>query len=295
MAKETFIVGKSNVNRIPSQLRRQIPQILGYFCLNVLLEVGVSLEIEQGSVREEVAVKAVTPDFVVDIIEPADLELRRFYSKNKFYHLSLLDIARDLVVVDIGAYIADSSLFFASRSNVTKVFAFEPYYPSYQRAMNNIRHNAVLAPKIILSPQGISTNQDCAFTVYEGASYFNGLDMQQDGRYLSQWDGLISLPSPAYVNARFIDIHAVLDLVLKDNPSSRLCIKLNNLRNQEKIIEELLSDPRIKFVYAIMGEFQSKRIENLFRDSELKFYYNNFSYKIYGNQLGYFYAVRSFI
>lgn len=49
--------------------------------------------------------------------------------------------AEDSVVIDIGANIGLSSLFFAARKNVTKVIGYEPLKSTYQKALHNINLN----------------------------------------------------------------------------------------------------------------------------------------------------------
>lgn len=49
--------------------------------------------------------------------------------------------AEDSIVIDIGANIGLSSLFFAARKNVTKVIGYEPLRSTYQKALHNINLN----------------------------------------------------------------------------------------------------------------------------------------------------------
>lgn len=72
-----------------------------------------------------------------------------FYSKDEF------------VVIDIGANVGYTSLFMANKDNVTKVYAFEPFKPTFDLAMNNINMNKSISSKISLFNFGLSdTNKD---------------------------------------------------------------------------------------------------------------------------------------
>lgn len=61
----------------------------------------------------------------------------------------------DTVAIDIGANIADSSIYLAQFEAVRKVYAYEPFYNLYKRGMNNIKASG-LSDKIELYNCGIS-------------------------------------------------------------------------------------------------------------------------------------------
>ncbi len=52
------------------------------------------------------------------------------------------------VVIDMGMNVGIASLYFASRENVAKVYSFEPFAPTYGKALENIKLNPVFAKKI---------------------------------------------------------------------------------------------------------------------------------------------------
>ncbi len=54
----------------------------------------------------------------------------------------------DSIFIDVGLNIATTSLYFASLEKVKKVYAFEPFTPTYNDAMININLNPELAKKI---------------------------------------------------------------------------------------------------------------------------------------------------
>jgi FkbM family methyltransferase len=64
---------------------------------------------------------------------------------NDTYNLSFKD---NSVVIDIGMNRAISSLFFAAKENVKKIYAFEPFEPTLMLAKKNLAHNPELDKKI---------------------------------------------------------------------------------------------------------------------------------------------------
>jgi len=62
----------------------------------------------------------------------------------------------DWTVIDIGANIGDTALYFANLENVSIVHAFEPFRPTYQLALENLSLNKSAAQKIKLYNFGVS-------------------------------------------------------------------------------------------------------------------------------------------
>ena len=54
----------------------------------------------------------------------------------------------DIIFIDIGMNLAITSLYFASMKNIKKIYAFEPFVPTYNSALMNINLNLELAKKI---------------------------------------------------------------------------------------------------------------------------------------------------
>ncbi|MGL5820571.1 MAG: FkbM family methyltransferase [Sarcina sp.] len=70
------------------------------------------------------------------------------------------DLEKTYTVIDIGANIGDTSLYFANNNNVEKVIAFEPFKPTYERAKDNIYRNINLMNKIDLRNYGLGDKSE---------------------------------------------------------------------------------------------------------------------------------------
>jgi FkbM family methyltransferase len=66
---------------------------------------------------------------------------------------------KPLALIDIGMNVGITSLFYASKPNVSKVFSFEPFFPTYQMAMNNISLNPPFSDKIIALNIGLDKQE----------------------------------------------------------------------------------------------------------------------------------------
>ena len=52
------------------------------------------------------------------------------------------------IVIDMGMNVGIAALYFAARKNVTRVYSYEPFTPTYNRALDNIKLNPDFANKI---------------------------------------------------------------------------------------------------------------------------------------------------
>lgn len=59
-----------------------------------------------------------------------------------------LNIARDSVLIDIGMNRAVASLYFATNESVKKIYAYEPFAPTFEVAKKNLQLNPSLSKKI---------------------------------------------------------------------------------------------------------------------------------------------------
>ncbi|MDE1871047.1 MAG: FkbM family methyltransferase [Candidatus Micrarchaeota archaeon] len=66
---------------------------------------------------------------------------------------------KDITVIDIGAFIGDTAIYFASFDNVRRVYAYEPYPSAYGQAKRNIAISG-LSEKISLSRTGIGAEDE---------------------------------------------------------------------------------------------------------------------------------------
>ncbi len=55
---------------------------------------------------------------------------------------------KKIALIDVGMNVGITTLFFASKENVEKVFSFEPFQPTFSMALQNIRLNKIHADKI---------------------------------------------------------------------------------------------------------------------------------------------------
>lgn len=76
---------------------------------------------------------------------------------DKVYDFDLKN--EDYVMVDIGFNLGITSLYFAGKKNITKIYGFEPFKYTVQEAKFNLKQNKKLSKKIKLYPFGLSNEE----------------------------------------------------------------------------------------------------------------------------------------
>ncbi|MEP7229593.1 MAG: FkbM family methyltransferase [Ginsengibacter sp.] len=66
---------------------------------------------------------------------------------------------KKIALIDVGMNVGITTLFFASKENVDKVFSFEPFKPTFSMAMQNIQLNKTYAGKIHANNFGLSKEE----------------------------------------------------------------------------------------------------------------------------------------
>ena len=75
---------------------------------------------------------------------------------NNEYNFS---ITEPYIMIDIGFNIGITSLYFAKDENIKKIYGFEPFFPTYKNAEENLKLNPELAKKIQLHNYGLAAEE----------------------------------------------------------------------------------------------------------------------------------------
>ncbi|WP_028669054.1 FkbM family methyltransferase [Runella zeae] len=200
---------------------------------------------------------------------------------NGIYNLNTDD---EYILFDIGMNVGITSLYFVSKKNVTKIFAFEPFELTYNQAIKNIKINKF--EKIINTYNYGLGGETKAMTV-DYVPDFRG-SMGKDGvpDYLRQ---KISFSMKQEINIVAID-KVFLD-ILKLNPSSKFVFKVDCEGSEYEIIKKLDDCDLLKYIYAFFIEWHFKG-PNEINEILVKNKYQVFSFDDYNNETGMIYASR---
>ncbi len=120
--------------------------------LNLFLTIASHNEIKLDSSREgEISILCGSTRIDGDTFD-------NFYVVQELFAEGVYNIhlnADKIVVCDIGMNVGIASLFFAGLKNVAKVYSYEPFPETYQRALKNFNQNPLLKDKIIPCNAGV--------------------------------------------------------------------------------------------------------------------------------------------
>jgi FkbM family methyltransferase len=162
----------------------------------------------------------------------------------------------EAIVIDIGANIGASALFFASKPSVKHVYAFEPLKPTAKVAKSNFDRNPSVGSKITLAEFGLSST-----------------DEMLNVEYSPEWKGKSgpsTLPSdlPRTIQSWREDIElkkasAVLRPILDSVGAATVFMKMDCEGGEWKILPDLASAGLLKRIDHMIFEWHDKTPESL--------------------------------
>ncbi len=169
--------------------------------------------------------------------------------------------AKEYVVIDIGMNIGIASLYFASREDVCKVYAYEPFSRTYEKALLNIQLNENLSNKIIPVHAGLCNEvkkekviynkcmpgalTTCPDLIDQTVSYYrNNYSYEADKECIEK--------------VQLIDAADEIKKIISDNPGRKIVLKMDCEGSEYPIMEELEQEGLLEKVSVIMMEWHYK-------------------------------------
>lgn len=165
----------------------------------------------------------------------------------KGYELGLTN--DDYCVIDIGANIGDTALYYASLENVSKVYSYEPFLLTYNKAVKNIALNPDLSGKIQLFNFGVSNENLELFIDAPSNTFGISINRLQKGQ-----DRL-----------EIKDASALLEPIIRTHlGKQKILLKLDCEGSEYDIVESLDKSGLLAKIDVLIGEWHSsgKRNEN---------------------------------
>lgn len=154
-------------------------------------------------------------------------------------------------VIDIGMNVGFASLYFAANNGVSKVYAFEPFTPTYDQALVNFRLNPEIANKIVHQNFGLGLDDEKLVIGYDyenkGQVGIYGTKLVRS-RIKEKNDQMIAIRSVANVLGKLYDEH----------PGEPFLVKIDCEGAEYMIIECLEAGDLFKQVKLIIIEWHEK-------------------------------------
>lgn len=139
----------------------------------------------------------------------------------------------NLVVIDIGMNVGVASLYFAIQPYFKKVYGYEPFPETFAEAELNILANPKWASKLKVINEGVSNvHETRAIPLFEsGLLSASTIDQKNDyGKKIGQ-----------EINVQLVSIKEVFDLVIAENPNTKILLKLD-CEGEEYVIFDMLKE-----------------------------------------------------
>ena len=240
------------------------------------------------------SIKINNGKFAIDIISEdefanvMDIVLNECYN----YHLSG---NKKNIVLDIGMNIGDSTLYFLTQEQTEKVYAFEPFPDTYQRALFNLK-DYLETDKLQVFNYGLSDNNEKRTISYNnqmtcGQSTIPLVNDQAITTY-EKWE-LIDKKQSGENEIEVKKASDVIETIKNNHKKEKLVLKIDCEGEEYAIMLDLSKNCKMNLVDFIMLEWHYKSPENIYRCLEK----NNFSYysviSDVERNMGYIYAWKS--
>ncbi len=170
------------------------------------------------------------------------------------YNIHLRD--KKVAVIDVGMNVGVASLYFASQSQVSKVYSFEPFPETYQRALNNFDLNPGIKEKIVPSNAGVGGSDamlEIPMIVGESAV------MSTSDFFIEQ----MKTDKTRMIKVGITDIKKILPEVLQNHASESIILKLDCEGAEYDIIQQMHQTGLIKKISVIVIEWHMKGYQSL--------------------------------
>jgi FkbM family methyltransferase len=154
---------------------------------------------------------------------------------------------KDCIVIDIGANVGVSSLFFAEMDRVKRVISYEPFTPTYEEMLKNVALNPETRHKITAVNEGLGKD-NATLTV----------DFCPTHTTVSSVNGPIVNTGNRPLVKETIKIRAAVDIVrevIKENSSLELVLKIDCEGSEYEIIDALQAAGLLASVSIILMEW----------------------------------------
>lgn len=198
-----------------------------------------------------------------------------FYILNEIFIRSDYDFttASKAVIIDIGANIGITSLFFSQFDFVEKIYAFEPVKDTYEQAEYNFSLNSKMHKVASIKNIGLGKSSRKEIFLFDklwkGNAGFRGLESPS---YMQN-------KSATQREVQIEDASIELEAIITANPDRKIIIKMDCEGGEYEIIEGLYASGMIQSIDVLLLEWHdhgSRKLEKILLDSGFDFFSKNF-------------------
>lgn len=201
------------------------------------------------------------------------------------YNFNIGGCTSDAIFIDIGMNVGFTSLFFAQKDEISKVYSFEPFPNTYKMALDNFSLNFDIKSKIIPYNWGLGENNKTEIwdynTDYKGSMGKEGLPAHI----------YLDTSKNEKITVSIKDVSIELNRIIEENKEKKIILKIDCEGAEYEIIEKLFTSNILDSFVCIMIEWHVKGPKKLLELLESKNYYS-FSFNEHDQTIGMIYATK---
>jgi FkbM family methyltransferase len=188
-------------------------------------------------------------DFKIYISSASEIFIINEIFVERCYQFKSPKDGRDIVVFDIGMNVGLASLFFAKMTEAKKIYAFEPFKPTYDKAIKNFKLNAGLTNKVQTFNFGLGGEEKELQVPYSELNTGINSSVNPSSR---------KLDSSSSETIQIKEVYSQLDILVKENFDAKVILKIDTEGAEFEIFERLSKERIWEQVSLIMMEWHYK-------------------------------------
>lgn len=219
----------------------------------------------------------------VDISDTSDHPLyliKEVFVKSEYN----LNLRKESILIDIGMNRATASLLFAANENIKRIYAYEPFKPTFELAKKNLELNPQLSKKIIAFNFGLGKAETTLELPYM-ANATGGMSTTHD-----VCKGEKNIKKEMVI---IKDVAKEIAPILEENKNKHIIVKCDCEGAEFEIFERLNEENIVSRIDVVMMEYHFEkpdRLVNIFAENSFAAQVRPGSRK---SRTGYIYAVRT--
>ena len=194
-----------------------------------------------------------------------------------------LNLERDSILIDIGMNVAAASLLFATNKYIKKIYSYEPFKPTFEKAKKNLRLNPELSRKIVPRNFGLGSKEKVLKLPYM-ITATGGMSTTQD---VCSWEKHATTET-VIVKDALQEFAAILE----ENKGKHVIVKCDCEGAELEIFKRLNEGNMVRGIDVVIMEYHFGKYDELVRILTA----NSFALQVKSgskkSRTGYIYAVR---
>lgn len=165
-----------------------------------------------------------------------------------------VNLKKESILIDIGMNRAAASLLFATKDNIKKIYAYEPFKPTFELAKKNLKLNPTLSEKIVPFNVGLGkaeTTLELPYAADAAVGMSTTFDVCKDRKNVQKETVVIK------------DAAKEISAILAENKNKHIVVKCDCEGAEFEIFERLHEEKLMRRIDVVMMEYHFEKPDRL--------------------------------